>query len=116
MNPEAKSLWIELLITTYRDKQCRGSAVYRPYGSDHYYYCGIGVLPIAYALAHGLDPEQYASFPLIQDIPDEVFKWAGLNSRDGMYKEDNGFTTTLVCKNDGGLSFQELASIIQEYF
>lgn len=116
MNPKAKSLWIELMLTTYKDRQCIGRACYKPYESTDYHYCGIGLLQVAYALAHGLDHDAYSIHPTINTMPNEIFEWAGLNSRDGLYKLPDGYTTTLVCNNDSGVPFPELANIIQENF
>jgi hypothetical protein len=116
MNPEAKSLWLELMLTTYRDKQCKGAAVNRAYGATCNHYCVMGLLCVAYAIAHDLNPDSYVTHANINQVANEVFKWAGLNSRDGAYRLDSGFASTLVCQNDIGCTFQGLATIIQENF
>lgn len=116
MNPEAKSLWIELMLTTYRDRQCKGAAVHRTYGADYNHYCVMGMLAVAYAIAHGHDPDTYATHHDICRIPTEVFTWAGVNNRNGMYKPVGGEYSTLTTQNDIGCTFPGLVKIIQENF
>lgn len=45
-------------------------------------------------------------------VPESVEKWLGLNEDTGGYEGEDGYET-LTEQNDGGMSFQEIADIIE---
>lgn len=62
------------------------------------------------------DPKivQYGTTSLNDDVlPKEVQTWLGLASGYGRFKDAQGFETSLIRLNDMGLTFTELAAIIE---
>jgi hypothetical protein len=49
-------------------------------------------------------------------LPDEVQEWAGLDSRDGEFDNDEGEMSNLAELNDDGRDFAFLADIIEDRF
>jgi hypothetical protein len=112
MNKTVKNQWIAALKSG-EYKQAKGHLRYRDS------FCCLGVLCNLHAQSH---PEiaarqtkagQYMGNSKV--LPVEVMDWAGLDSESGGYLR-NGKSTSLVIQNDSGLSFPEIAKIIDEEF
>jgi hypothetical protein len=80
-------------------------------------HCCLGRLCVLY----GLKPKpidgngQYGFLGEKGSLPAEVIEWAGMNSNDGSFVNDEGELSDLASINDSGKSFAEIADIIAAY-
>lgn len=112
MNQEVKALWLEALRSgDYRRAEGK---LHRTANGEE--YCCLGVL-CDLAVKAGLPVEvepalraymRYDGFP--DTLPESVMEWAGLmdSSPDTPHGE-------LVALNDDGMSFDDIANVIEEY-
>lgn len=49
-------------------------------------------------------------------LHEDILKWSGIKTSDGMYYDDNKYKSTLAIKNDACHSFNEIASIIEKHY
>lgn len=103
MNPEVKSWWVEAL------RSCTHGQAKGCLKDKHGNFCVLGVLFDIYRMQLG------GPFPfMFNGIPRRVREWAGLSSSYPVLLY-NGRRYTIAALNDEvGLSFPELANLIQE--
>ena len=103
MNANAR-LWVEGLRSgSYRPTSCRLRES-RMFFWQRPAFCAIGVLYDLYLKSRG---ETWSEHPCRGELPQGVLDWAGI-PRDLEYE--------VVDHNDRGMSFRDIASIIEAYF
>lgn len=123
MKPEIRDQWIAALLSgNYKQTQAQLRSVANP---DC--YCCLGVLTDLYLkdthqdwmLQAGVDEENpdqkhYLCHNHYLDIPPEVVEWAGMYERDPVVIYDDHGWGLMGLNDDVGLSFAEIADIIDE--
>ena len=114
MRPAIKAKWIKALISgKYRQGK---NALKR--GTR---FCCLGVLCDIYLKTHrGSRWDEGCFYPTkdsdfgsdVALLPEPVMNWAGMSSDNGVYMESQ----SLLADNDGGKSFDAIASIIKKEF
>jgi hypothetical protein len=120
MNPEVKQLWIEALRSgEYKQDQW---VLRRNIPSDKPVCCALGVLcevAVKAGIVERYLPDdrgtiRYGNERENKTLPSEVMDWAWLHSPE-VAIEDNESVTTVTCLNDhDNLSFDTIATIIEE--
>jgi len=113
MNPEVKTAWVQALRSG-EYQQTSGSL--RATSGSRASYCCLGVLCDISGLGKWGSSDYYAiglHFAL-GILPEEVAEWAGFSSSDPATGEDDW--TRLSYQNDSGLSFADIADLIEENF
>jgi len=111
MNPEIKAQWVAAL----RSKDYKQTTQQLRRGNK---FCCLGVLCNLHAIAHPeiaakeTDPRSY--FHSDDVLPKQVMKWAGLKFAYGGAVTINGEVDTLDSHNDNGVSFNVIATAIEE--
>lgn len=109
MNPEIKTKWIAALKSGEYEQ---GTGYLKHYNT----YCCLGVLCDIHAKETGNSFVEGCYFGQNRVLPEEVIKWSKLGSSCGTYRA-GGVTYTLWELNDvEGLSFNEIANIIEKEF
>ena len=116
MNPQVKEKWVNALRSGDY-KQTTGN-LYEP-GVG---YCCLGVLTDLYLKEKGLEWDTTKSstgWVCFEDefefLPESVMQWAGLKDNRGTY--DNVIESpALTDLNDNGISFNEIADVIESKF
>lgn len=142
MNPEVKQEWIEELRSGKHEQTQGALQRLKPLqGASNpeatkVGKCCLGVL-CDIAVKHGVispitgDPtlsedrvyyldeaedRSGATFANSALLPNQVMKWAGLDSDNGTYQGDDDYTHALTNKNDTGATFDEIADLIEKHF
>ena len=122
MNKEIKKIWTKALVS---GKYKQATSFLKKEGK----FCCLGVLCDLYRKKNkkgtwGMH-EGVCSFKLNGKfdngvLPSEVRKWAGLKTNRGEFTVENIYGVkgkqSLVCKNDSGSTFKEIAEIINKHF
>ena len=110
MNPEVKAAWLEALRS---GEYKQGKSQLKTNDGS---YCCLGVLCDISKLGewvrggyHVNDMDYASAF-----LPEAVKEWAGINSEDPSY--GNGIEDHLSYRNDKGMTFAEIADIIEQNF
>jgi hypothetical protein len=109
MNQEIKARWVEALRS---GKYKQGKGTLRTLNNQ---YCCLGVLCDISGLSDWeshINQDAYSYCNVLGVLPDLVMQWADLGRRDP-YIDASGVSLSGV--NDFGLSFSEIADIIEEY-
>jgi len=123
MKPEIKSQWVEALRS---GEYSQGVGSLR---SPDNTFCCLGVLCDLYSKAEGVeweagyygidsDPSYYSMHDRGALPPTEVAKWAGMSSLElvgELSVPADEAPVDLVSKNDSGISFEEIADMIERY-
>lgn len=115
MKPDIKAQWVAALRSgEYKKANSRLRRDNR--------FCCLGVLCDLHAKAHpeqgGWKPEPDARHLFrysgdAADLPTPVMAWAGLTRRDPIVHNSSGGMTSLANMNDAGMTFKEIADIIE---
>lgn len=116
MNSEIKKLWITALRSG-EYKQTIG-VLKDELDEDGTSFCCLGVLCDIHSKQSNdcewgeMDDYEGESSAL----PDMVQKWSGVITHSGFYYDEAGLQQNLAHKNDAGMSFIEIADIIEKHF
>lgn len=110
MKPEIKEKWLAALRS---GKYEQGNHQLR----DGNAFCCLGVLADIYSKETGAEwkPDSTGGFRIEEDngiLPYCIYRWAGLNCGNPWIIDGNN-TNSLSSLNDNGMSFKEIANIIE---
>lgn len=103
MNPEVKSWWVQSL------RSCTHGQAKGCLKDKHGNFCVLGVLCDIYRVQVG----GFASF-ITEFLPHRVMEWAGLGSSNPVLLYNRRRYTIAALNDEAGLSFPELADLIQD--
>ena len=108
MNPEVRAKWTAALRSNRYQK---GRSKLRYAEGEACRHCCLGVL-CDIAKQDGVLPENYIHWDLGY-LPEEVCKWAALRDEDPkLWSDEFGMVTCTEANDDIGLSFAEIADLI----
>lgn len=129
MNQEIKQKWVEALRSgEYEQGDGRLVSVIKETGKPK--YCCLGVLCDLYIKENPAyswtktDKPQYSSvvydsLQLFDEnlyLPQTVMDWAGIDTKTGVFLEDDGVQQILSSLNDNGVDFEKISKKIEKYF
>lgn len=113
MKKEIADKWVQALKSN-KYSQTKGTL------KDSYGYCCLGVLCEISKISdwklidnHHISKYKYNDSSMIGLLPEEVRKWADIKTTDGTFIQNNK-QLILTTLNDDGVSFNEIADIIEK--
>ena len=109
MNKQIAKKWIAALRSgKYKQTKCALK--------DKDGYCCLGVLCAISPWKYNFTRMTNAPHAKNMSLPPIVVNWAGMRSSGGEYQvEGNQYSNVLTARNDEGMSFSEIAKLIEKY-